>query len=101
VFMPREIVRELRRNLLPRELQAVLAQLRQAADVYWDVSGPPEATIKHYGGLGAKKGDAVIAAHLDASGIRILLSENRHFLSEIPSLPFRVLTAAEALQELG
>jgi putative toxin-antitoxin system antitoxin component (TIGR02293 family) len=32
------------------------------------------------GAAGAKKGDAVIAAHLEAADIRYFISENRHFL---------------------
>lgn len=100
IFVPREVVRELRRNLIPSELQAALAPLRRAIDVFWDYSGPPEETLLRYRTLGAKKGDAVIAAHLDAAGVGTLVSENRHFLGEIPDLPFRVMTAAEILRDL-
>ncbi len=31
----------------------------------------------------------------------IYISENRHFLAEIPDLPFRVLSAAAALEEMS
>jgi hypothetical protein len=46
-------------------------------------------------------GDAAVAAHIEAMGVKTLVSENRDFLEEIKSLPFRVLGAAELLQALG
>jgi hypothetical protein len=51
--------------------------------------------------LGCKLGDAAVAAHLDEEGVEILISENRHFLTEIEGLPFRVISAAAALEELN
>lgn len=101
VSIPREVLRELRRNLLPSELPAALAPLRRAIDVLWDFRGPPVELVNHYRALGAKKGDAVIAAHLDAGNIQTLVSENRHFLSEIPNLPFRVLSSRDLLEQLS
>src|SRR5436190_916437 len=50
---------------------------------------------------GAKKGDALICAELDAAGVRWLVSENRHFLHEIPDLPFAVVSAERALALLA
>ena len=101
IFVPLEVIRELRRNLIPSELQAAFSPLRGAAEVIWDFRDPLEETVNHYQRLGAKIGDAIIAAHLDASEIRTLVSENRHFLNEIPNLPFRVLTAEDVLNNLG
>ena len=49
---------------------------------------------------GAKKGDAVIAAHLEAAKIHYFVSENRHFLTELLASPFQVLTSEEAIQLL-
>jgi hypothetical protein len=42
-----------------------------------------------------------MAAHLEKEGVQALISENRHLLSEIPDLPFRVLSSKAALEELG
>ena len=50
---------------------------------------------------GAKKGDAVIAAHLEIAGVRYFISENRHFIAEITNLPFKVLTSEETLRLLS
>ena len=50
---------------------------------------------------GAKKGDAVITAYLEAAAIRYLVSENRDFLKELRSLPFTVFSSEEAVRLLG
>ena len=59
------------------------------------------ALLQKYQQLGCKLGDAAVAAHIEAMGVKTLVSENRDFLEEIKSLPFRVLSAAELLQTLG
>lgn len=56
--------------------------------------------IEKFQQSGCKLGDAVVAAHLEEEGVETLISENRHFLAEIRGLPFRVLSAAAALEEL-
>jgi hypothetical protein len=56
--------------------------------------------VTHWEQLGAKKGDAVIVAQLEVSGVRFLVLENRHFLSEVEGLPFEVLTSEQALRLL-
>jgi hypothetical protein len=99
IFVPLRIVMEINRNLLEYEQQAVYDVLGSAAEVLWDYAEPPDEIVSQYKALGAKKGDAVIAAHLDAAGVRWLISENRHFLSEIDDLPFTVLTSKQALDE--
>lgn len=45
-------------------------------------------------------GDAAVAAHLEEPNIKLLVSENRDFLEEIQELPFRRLSAAQALAEI-
>ena len=42
------------------------------------------------------KGDAVIAAHAEASEIKTIVSENRQFLQTLRDLPVNILTADEA-----
>ena len=74
--------------------------LDAARESLTDYSTPRPTLIERYRNLGAKKGDIVIAAHLHAAGIRWLVSENRHFLYEIPNLPFKVITAVEAVSQL-
>ena len=57
--------------------------------------------IRRWEQQGAKKGDVVITAHLEAAAIRYLVSENRDFLMELPALPFTVLSREEALRLLS
>ena len=97
VFIPPQVLKELHHNLDDTEIRALLAAVRTARErriEYWEA---PNILIKKYEALGAKKGDALVAAELDIAGIRWLISENRHFLSEITDLPFTVITAADAL----
>ena len=101
LYVPKEIITELHRNLRPSELRTIYDALDQAKEVTFDYEAPPADLVAHYRTLGVKKGDAVIAAHLHSSGIRWLISENRHFLREIPDLPFTVLSAEEAVAELA
>lgn len=97
VFLPPQVLKELHHNLHDTEVGAVLAAVRAARErriEYWEA---PTVLVDKYEALGAKKGDALVAAELDTAGIQWLISENRHFLAEIKNLPFKVLTAAEAM----
>jgi hypothetical protein len=101
VYMPLQILIEVQRNLLANQMRAVVVALAQAKSVFWDYAPVPLETLRQWEDRGAKKGDAVIAAHLELSSVRYLISENRHFLAELSDLPFQVLTSREALRLLG
>ena len=101
VYLPIEIIVELARNLYPEELRAAYRALRDARRLIQDFTQLEDHLIAHYTELGAKDGDARICAHLDQAGVRWLISENRHFLIEIPDLPFRVITSQQALEAIG
>ena len=97
VFVPHQVFAELQDNFTTREQAEFQTVLRTAQD--WHISYvPAEASLTDlHRRKGAKKGDALIAAELDAAGVRWLISENRHFLSEIGDLPFGVPSAADAI----
>jgi hypothetical protein len=95
--LPIQILREVHRNLSPQELSVFYQVLDSARELQWGFSPPAGATVKAFEEMGAKKGDAVIAGHLQESGVTWLVSENRHFLAEISGVPFRVISASEAL----
>jgi len=76
----------------------LLSRYPDRIDVQWE--RVRDEQIQKYLDLGCKLGDAVVAAHVEVLNIRVLVSENRDFLEEIQGLPFRVLTASEALAEL-
>ncbi len=102
LLLPRQILRELQANLTESELRFLFRLIHHFPDrieFRWSKAHPE--TVKKYQRLGCRLGDAVIAAHLEEEGIRTLISENRDFLQEVPDLPFRVISAAEALQHLN
>lgn len=74
VYMPLQILIELQRNLRMDEMRGVLLALTKAKTVTWDYAPAPSELVAQWVQRGAKKGDAVIAAHLQAAGIRYFIS---------------------------
>lgn len=101
IYMPLQILIELQRNLSTSEMRGILLALTKAKTITWDYALARSDDVARWERYGAKKGDAVIVAHLEAANVRYLISENRHFLGELSDLPFKVLTSKEALQMLG
>lgn len=101
VYMPLQIFLELQRNLTASEMRRVIRALTMAQAVTWDYAPARMDLIRQWEQRGAKKGDAVITAHLEGTAIRYLVSENRDFLKELPALPFTVLSSEEAVRLLG
>ena len=99
--MPLQIFLELQRNLTAGEMRRVVRALMMAQAMIWDYVPARLELIRQWEQRGAKKGDTVIAAHLEVAAIRYLVSENRDFLKEIPALPFTVLSSEEAVRLLG
>lgn len=101
VVLPRQVLRELQVNLSEgedRSLFRLLKSLSKPVVFDWHRANPE--VVRKYTALGCKLGDAALAAHLEDLGIGVLVTENRHFLTEIKDLPFRRLTSAELLAEL-
>ena len=101
VVLPRQILQELQANLSEEEIRSLfrlLSRFPERLKINWDKT--KTGIIAKYRRLGCKLGDAVIAAHLEELGIKVLVTENRDFLEEIENLPFRTLNAAEAMAEL-
>ena len=96
------MIRELQNNLQPDEVFELFQLFIQYPDrirIDWKII--PIALIQKFQILGCKLVDAVIAAHLEQQSAHTLISENRHFLNEIFNLPFRVLNAETALEEMN
>lgn len=101
VVIPRQIVRELAANLSEAELHALFAlATRHPQRIVLDWQPAPVELIRKDQTLGCKRGDAVVAAHVEHLGIPLLVSENRELLPGVTGLPFRLLTAQVALAEL-
>lgn len=101
VYVPLQVFVELQHNLTNDEMHGIVRALTRAKTVTWDYSPAPLQLVKQWEQLGAKKGDAVIAAHLEVANIGCFISENRHFLVEFPASPFQVLSSDEAIKLLG
>ncbi|MDZ7265379.1 MAG: hypothetical protein ONB16_12395 [candidate division KSB1 bacterium] len=102
VYIPRQIIRELQNNLTPDKVSELFGLYNQYPDrirIDWKII--PIKSIDRFQRLGCKLGDPVVAAHLEKQGVYTFVSENRHFLKEIPDLPFRVLSATAALEEMS
>jgi len=82
-------------------MRRVLLAVMKARAVTWDYAPAPLELVRTWEQRGAKKGDAVIADHLEIAGVYYFISENRHFIAEITNLPFKVLTSEETLRLLG
>ncbi|HZT41211.1 MAG TPA: hypothetical protein VFA07_03435 [Chthonomonadaceae bacterium] len=100
IYMPLQILVELQRNLTANEMRGLLLALNRSKTIQYDYAPVSLDLVIPWERRGAKKGDAVIAAHLESAGVHYFISENRHFLSQLPDLPFIVLTSEEAVQLL-
>lgn len=101
VVLPRQIIRELQSNLTESELRTLFRLINQFPDrikVQWD--NVQTMTIRKYERMGCRRGDAVVAAHLEELDIRVLITENRNFLKKMKAPSFRLLNAGEALAEM-
>lgn len=90
------IVEEVKRNLTPEKFKEFLEIITAITKIDPDILIPFELGLK-YEMKGLKSADSFIAAFTDWSGSDLLVTENRHFLSRRPDLPFKVVTAEAAI----
>jgi len=94
--IPRMIVEEVRRNLVPEVFREFLEFISELTTFDEDIFVPFELGSK-YEATGLKPADAFIAAFVEWVGADALITENRHFLTHRGDLPFKVLSAEEFL----
>ena len=99
VRIPRLIIEEVKDNVSPENIKDFLGLLRLLTTIDEDTIVPFELGAQ-YEALGLKPSDAFIGSFTEFVGAEILVSENRHFLSRVASLPFRVLSAERCLKLL-
>ena len=97
IHVSQTIMSETRRNLPAILFSELIRTTHEIITIEEDALVTFELGAK-YESLGLKPADASIAAFTEWSGSEILISENRHFLSQSSNLPFRVLTAEKALK---
>ena len=95
--IPLQVLKELNLALTEDEMRDFYRLINQYPE-FIELSWQPVSIeiVKFYEGHGCRKGDAVIAAHAEASGIRIIVSENRQFLQTLKDLPVEIVSATEA-----
>ncbi len=93
----RTIVEEVRTNLTPKEFHSFVKFINVFAPIDEDFLIPFELGAK-YETKGLKEADALIAAYAEWVGADALVTENRHFLTRNPDLPFKILTADKCLK---
>ncbi len=103
VAVPRLVVQEVTRNLDTETQVRKFYRLLYGAQNVVVVDEPvPRDLVAKYEQLGLpEKADAVIGAFVEWVGAKYLVSDNRHFLQELQTAAFDVLSPAEFLARLG
>lgn len=97
IRIPRTIFEEVKRNLSLEAFREFNSFINAITTVDEDIVVPFETVFK-YESEGFKPADAFIAAYTEWTGADTLVTENRHFLTRHPNLPFKVLTAEKCLR---
>ena len=99
MVVPRLVLKEVTRNLKQVQVKALYALLKQAPHVTIVEEPVPVDLVQKYVTLGLReKADAVIGAFAEWQGAKYLISDNRHFLDELHTKAFEVVTPEEFLQ---
>lgn len=99
VVIPRLVLKEVTRNLNQMQVKAFYALLHQAPHVTIVEDPVPVELVQKYVALGLReKADAVIGAFAEWQGAKYIISDNRHFLDELQSNAFEVVSPEEFLQ---
>ena len=101
IAIPRQILQELRANLREDELRAFFDLVKpHQRRIALDWQKVPVELIRKYESFGCKRGDAVVAAHVEALAVPVLVTENQELLTGVSGLPFRIETAQAILAQL-
>jgi predicted nucleic acid-binding protein len=99
VIIPRLIMKEVTRNLSQSQVKSFYALLNQSPHVSIIEDNVPAELVRKYVGLGLReKADAVIGAFAEWQNVRYIISDNRHFLDELQSNAFEVISPEEFLR---
>lgn len=101
VLIPFQVLKELNANLTEnerRDFYQLINQHNEWIELRWEPA--PLARVKFVERRGCRKGDAVIAAHAEALGIRTIVSENRQLLHTMEDLPMEIINSAVGLARL-
>lgn len=100
VVIPRLVMREVTRNLSTMNVKSLYALLERAPEVTIIDEPVPTSLVAKYLQLGLReKGDAFIGAFAEWQKADYLISDNRHFLAELSTTTFAVLTPERFLRQ--
>jgi len=98
VILPRLVIKEVSRNLTEAQTKTLFNLLNKASQVKVVEEHVPAVLVQKYVKLGLpEKADAFIGAFVEWQGAKYLISDNRHFLSELTGATFDVLIPEEFL----
>lgn len=101
VVIPRLVLKEVTRNLRPSEVSTLYSLLIRAPGFLIVEEPVPQQLLQKYINLGLReKGDAFIGAFAEWQQVDFLISENRHFLAELKTSAFEVLTPVAFFRRL-
>ena len=86
-----QVEKELRNNVSESEFRHFYAQVEPLSTFHIVYQSPAEKLLSVYRQLGLKTGDAKIAAFCEQEEIEIFVTENRHFLQELPERSFEIV----------
>jgi predicted nucleic acid-binding protein len=99
VVIPRLVIKEVVRNLSVVQTKALYSLLNRAPRVHIIDESVPTDLVAKYIALGLpEKADAVIGAFAEWQEAKYLVSDNRHFLQELHTDAFEVLSPDEFLR---
>lgn len=99
VVIPRLVIKEVVRNLSVVQTKALYSLLNRAPRVHIIDESVPADLVAKYIALGLpEKADAVIGAFAEWQEAKYLVSDNRHFLQELHTDAFEVLSPDEFLR---
>jgi hypothetical protein len=93
MWVPLQVLIELQRNLNENEIRGVMLALSTARNTTWDYALAPSHLVQKWEKQGAKKGDAVIAAHLETNNIP--LQEAPRYLPQYMEQAYNNLSTSE------
>lgn len=101
VVVPRLIAIEVTRNLVATDIAQFYQLMYESSVAYIVEEAIPKQLLQRYIDLGLRaKGDAYIGAFAEWLRVDYLISDNRHFLQELRTDAYRLLTPADFLKIL-
>ena len=100
VVLPRIVLDEVTRNLREEDVKSLYRLLNSAPRVTIVHEPVPVDLVTKYVDLGLReKGDAFLGAFAEWQQVTHLISDNRHFLSELTDAAFKVVNPQQFLQQ--